>query len=142
MIREMKETELSFAASLESLCFSTPWSEQSLRESFELDNNFFFIYELDGKPVGYIGLCVAADEGYIYNVAVLPDHRGKGVGKSLVSYVCERFSSLAFLTLEVRPSNTAAVALYSSLGFERVGVRRSYYRKPVEDALLLTKYFR
>ncbi len=142
MIRELKESELPFIAEAEQICFSTPWSEQSLRESFAQDNNYFYVCELDRKITGYIGLCVAADEGYILNVAVLPGYRGRGFGEELVRYVCERFAELEFITLEVRPSNAPAVGLYTKLGFQKAGLRKNYYRNPVEDALLLTKYFR
>jgi ribosomal-protein-alanine N-acetyltransferase len=87
-------------------------------------------------------LSIAADEGYILNVAVLPEYRRKGIGEALVRYVITGFGDLAFVTLEVRPSNTAAVALYQKLGFERVGERKNYYRNPDENALLLTKFFK
>lgn len=140
MIRELTESDIGFVAELERICFSGSCSEQSIRDSFSCDNNYFFIAEEDNKPVGYIELSVAADEGYIYNIAVLPEYRKKGIGEALTRYVCELFCDLSFITLEVRPSNTAAVNLYSKLGFEKVGERKNYYRKPEEDALLMTKY--
>lgn len=142
MIRPLTEADIPFIAKLEKLCFSAPWSEQSIRESFACDNNHFFVKEAEGKPVGYIGLSVAADEGYIYNVAVLPEYRGQGIGRELVLYILNAFRKLAFVTLEVRPSNNAAIGLYTKLGFEKVGERRNYYRNPTENALLLTKFLR
>ena len=95
------------------------------------------------KVIGYAGLLVAADEGYITNVAVDPSRRRQGVAAQLLQ-VFDNFArgnQLAFLTLEVRPSNTAAIALYQGFGFREVGRRRNYYDLPKEDALILTKYY-
>ena len=95
------------------------------------------------KVIGYAGLLVAADEGYITNVAVDPSRRRQGVAAQLLQ-VFDNFArgnQLAFLTLEVRPSNTAAIALYLGFGFREVGRRRNYYDLPKEDALILTKYY-
>ena len=95
------------------------------------------------KVIGYAGLLVAADEGYITNVAVDPSRRRQGVAAQLLQ-VFDNFARgnrLAFLTLEVRPSNAAAIALYRGFGFREVGRRRNYYDLPKEDALILTRTF-
>ena len=96
-----------------------------------------------GQVMGYAGLLVMADEGYITNVAVFPEFRRQGVAAKLIA-VFENFArgnKLAFLTLEVRPSNAAAIALYKGFGFEEVGRRKNYYDLPKEDALILTKTY-
>jgi len=92
--------------------------------------------------LGYAGLHVVLDEGYIDNVAVRPSCRRQGIGDRLLDVFC-RFGQahLAFLTLEVRPSNQAAVALYCKHGFQEAGRRKDYYQDPTEDALLLTRTF-
>ena len=130
---------------LERMCFSRPWSKKMLAE--ELDNQCAaFLVALEpetDKVIGYAGLLVAADEGYITNVAVDPSHRRQGVAAQLLQ-VFDNFAKgnrLAFLTLEVRPSNAAAIALYRGFGFREVGRRRNYYDLPKEDALILTKYY-
>ena len=130
---------------LERMCFSRPWSKKMLAE--ELDNQcaaFLVAVEPETeKAVGYAGLLVVADEGYITNVAVDPSCRRQGVAAQLLQ-VFDNFAKgnhLAFLTLEVRPSNAAAIALYQDFGFEEVGRRKNYYDLPKEDALILTKYF-
>ena len=130
---------------LERMCFSRPWSKKMLAE--ELDNQcaaFLVAVEPETeKAVGYAGLLVVADEGYITNVAVDPSCRRQGVAAQLLQ-VFDNFAKgnhLAFLTLEVRPSNAAAIALYEGLGFAEVGRRRNYYDLPKEDALILTKYY-
>ena len=130
---------------LERMCVSRPWSKKMLAE--ELDNQcaaFLVAVEPETeKAVGYAGLLVVADEGYITNVAVDPSCRRQGVAAQLLQ-VFDNFAKgnhLAFLTLEVRPSNAAAIALYEGFGFREVGRRRNYYDLPKEDALILTKYY-
>ena len=113
----------------------------------ELDNQcaaFLVAVEPETEqPVGYAGLLVVADEGYITNVAVDPACRRQGVANQLLQVFDSfaRGNHLAFLTLEVRPSNAAAIALYKGFGFAEVGRRRNYYDLPKEDALILTKYY-
>ena len=130
---------------LERICFSRPWSRKMLAEELENQCAAFLVAEdaVTGKVVGYAGLLVVADEGYITNVAVFPEYRRQGIAAQIIQ-VFVNFAlgnHLAFLTLEVRPSNTAAIALYQSFGFEEVGRRKNYYDLPKEDALILTRYF-
>ena len=82
------------------------------------------------------------DEGYIDNIAVEPDARRHGVASALLDVYC-RFGAvnLAFLTLEVRASNQAAMGLYEKYGFQRAGLRPGYYQHPKEDAVIMTRYF-
>lgn len=139
----MDRSHLKGVAELERLCFSTPWNEAMLEEELYNDTASFLVAEgPDGTVVGYAGLHVILDEGYIDNVAVRPDQRRQGIANRLLEVFC-RFGAahLRFLTLEVRPSNTAAVALYEKHGFREAGRRRDYYDAPREDALLLTKEF-
>ena len=114
-----------------------------LAEELYNDTASFIVAEgEDGSVLGYAGLHVILDEGYIDNVAVRPDCRRQGIADRLLNVFC-RFGEekLAFLTLEVRPSNEAAVALYQKHGFQEAGRRRDYYEAPKEDALLLTRQF-
>lgn len=142
IITEAFYNDIPKIAKIEKMSFTNPWSEKSIRESFLSPCNHFFIAKDDDSILGYIGLSVAADEGYILNIAVNPRFRGRGIGKSLVNYVIDYTKdNLRFLTLEVRPSNAAAVELYTSLGFEKAGERKNYYTAPKENALLLTKHY-
>ncbi|MBR5216779.1 MAG: ribosomal protein S18-alanine N-acetyltransferase [Oscillospiraceae bacterium] len=131
---------------LERICFSRPWSKRMLAE--ELDNAcaaFLVAEDADsGKVLGYAGVLVMADEGYITNVAVFPEYRRHGIGAAIIEVFMNfaRGNDLAFLTLEVRPSNAAAIALYEGFGFAEVGRRKNYYDLPKEDALILTRYFK
>ena len=130
---------------LERICFSRPWSRKMLAEELDNECAAFLVAEdpITKEVVGYAGLLVMADEGYITNVAVFPEYRRRGVAGQIIA-VFDNFARgnrLAFLTLEVRPSNAAAIALYRSFGFEEVGRRKNYYDLPKEDALILTKEY-
>ena len=139
----MDRSHIEQIAALERECFSTPWSEAMLTEAlFDSQASFIVAESEEGGVLGYAGLQVVLDEGYIDNVAVRPSCRRQGIGDRLLDVFC-RFGQahLAFLTLEVRPSNQAAVALYCKHGFQEAGRRKDYYQDPTEDALLLTRTF-
>ena len=141
----MNADHLDEVAELERICFSAPWSRNMLAE--ELDNAlsaFLVALDGDGKVVGYAGLQVILDEGYITNVAVRPEWRRRGVAGKLLQVFLDfaQANRLAFLTLEVRESNYGAIALYGSRGFRGVGRRRNYYEHPREDAVIMTREFR
>ena len=144
IIRKMTAEDVKPAAEIEKLCFVHPWSEQSIKDEMDKENSVFLMAFESENPIGYVGLSVVFDEGYMGNLAVVENYRRKGVGRALMNELltcCENLD-LAFATLEVRPSNTPAVSLYKSLGFEEAGRRKNYYKEPLEDALLLTKYFK
>ena len=131
---------------LEKICFSRPWSGDMLKEELENDCAAFLVAEdpQSAEVLGYAGLLVAADEGYITNVAVFPEYRRQGIAGELIKVFLRfaRAHHLAFLTLEVRPSNAAAIALYEGFGFREAGRRRNYYDLPREDALIMTLCFK
>ncbi|WP_455581599.1 ribosomal protein S18-alanine N-acetyltransferase [Dysosmobacter sp.] len=140
----MTADHLDEVAELERICFSAPWSRNMLAE--ELDNALSaFLVALDGggRVVGYAGLQVVLDEGYIANVAVRPECRRQGIAGKLLQVFLDfaRGNHLAFLTLEVRASNAPAIALYESRGFYDAGRRKNYYEHPREDAMIMTREF-
>ena len=139
----MDRSHIPQIAALERECFSTPWSEAMLTEVlFDAQASFIVAESEDGGVLGYAGLQVVLDEGYIDNIAVDPNARRHGVADGLLDVFC-RFgeANLAFLTLEVRESNAPAIALYRKHGFEEAGRRKGYYTKPTEDAVIMTRYF-
>lgn len=139
----MDRSHIPQIAALERECFSTPWSEAMLTEVlFDAQASFIVAESEDGGVLGYAGLQVVLDEGYIDNIAVDPNARRHGVADELLDVFC-RFgeANLAFLTLEVRESNAPAIALYRKHGFEEAGRRKGYYTKPTEDAVIMTRYF-
>ena len=141
----MTADHLDQVAELERRCFSDPWSRRMLAEHLENECAATVVAQgEDGSVMGYAGLLVVLDEGYITNVAVRPEYRRQGVASQLLQ-VFERFArsnDLAFLTLEVRDANAPARALYAKHGYEEVGRRKNYYDHPKEDAIIMTRYFR
>lgn len=142
-ILPMQERHLDDLARLEQICFSQPWSRASLLEEIENPTAVFLVAEEDDHILGYAGMHVVCREGYIDNIAVFPEARRKGVARQLINSLIERLRERegVFLTLEVRPSNAAAVSLYRSLGFQEAGRRPRFYTAPTEDALLMTFTF-
>ena len=140
VIEKMSDTHITQIGKLETECFSNPWSENALRE--ELTNEFarFFVALCDGEVAGYIGAHNILGEVYITNVAVFPEFRRNGVGKSLVGFLVDEMKTekAEFVTLEVRESNSDAISLYEKCGFEKVGKRKDFYEKPREDGVLMT----
>ena len=140
----MSGEHLDEVAELERICFSTPWSRNMLAE--ELDNLLAaFLVALDDndRVVGYAGVHVILDEGYITNIAVRPECRQQGIAGKLLQVFLDfaQANHLAFLTLEVRASNHTAIMLYGSRGFRSVGRRKNYYEHPKEDAIIMTREF-
>ena len=137
------ESHVMPIAELERLCFSDPWSENSIR--YELTNplSCWLVAVEDGRVAGYVGSQSVLDEADMMNIAVHPDFRRRGVAQSLVEGLVAglKEKNIRCLTLEVRASNDPAISLYQKLGFAQVGRRPNYYRNPKEDALILRKEF-
>ncbi|MBE6810277.1 MAG: ribosomal-protein-alanine N-acetyltransferase [Ruminococcaceae bacterium] len=128
-------------ANIEKECFSIPWSKNAIKESMTA-GTCFYVAQFNDNIVGYMGLSKIAGEGYVTNVAVLPEYRRTGIGKKILEYVIDNSKNeLEFISLEVRVSNHAAISLYEKFGFERVGLRKRFYENPQEDAIIMTKYF-
>lgn len=125
---------------IENACFSTPWTEQGIAESIENENTYLYIATVNDEVAGYMGVQIFSGEGYVTNVATLPEFRRIGVARALILEVLK--NEMEFLTLEVRESNTPAISLYKSLDFVEVGKRPRFYREPTEDAVLMTRYLK
>ena len=140
-IVKMDETHVVQIAELEKICFSDPWSENSIAYELTSRLSFWLVAVEDGKVVGYIGSQSVLGEADMMNVAVHPQHRRRGIAEALVNALSQnlRQRDNVCLTLEVRASNDPAIALYEKLGFAQVGLRKNYYRNPKEDALILRK---
>jgi len=127
---------------IEYASFSSPWSRKMLEDELVNRRAVYFVAEDGGAVLGYAGMHVVLDTGYVTNVAVTPAFRRMGIARSLMERLIAeaRDRELRDMTLEVRQSNYAAAALYESLGFTKAGRRRAYYTKPVEDAFIMTLY--
>ncbi len=140
----MNSRHLAMVADLEKQSFSRPWSLEQLEESMQIKNYHFLVAEGEEQRfLGFGGMVVVADEGYINNIAVCPCYQKQGVASEILKAFCQlgKQQNLVFLTLEVRVSNAPAIALYEKFGFVKLGERKNYYEAPVENAFILTKNF-
>ncbi|NLT62955.1 MAG: ribosomal protein S18-alanine N-acetyltransferase [Clostridiales bacterium] len=142
-IVDVKPHHIDEIEAIENDCFPLPWKRRDLENQMNADNCIFLAAVDDNDSVmGYVGLMFVLDEGYISNIAVAPEYRRRGIAGSLIKALVERTKNkLAFLTLEVRESNAPAISLYKKHGFKAVGLRKNYYEKPKENALLMTLFF-
>lgn len=141
IIERMNESHVAAVAALEKLCFADPWSENSIASELKNALALWLVAVEDGNLCGYVGSQSVMGESDMMNVAVHPNFRRKGIGEALVDALSEELKAQGntCLTLEVRASNSPAIALYEKLGFIQVGLRKNYYRNPKEDALILRK---
>ena len=141
LISDAREELLPQIQKIEQQSFSVPWTENMLQLQLQPDSHVFLTARAGDTVVGYVGMMYVLDEGYISNVAVHPDWRRKGAADALLSALEARAEvlMLSFLTLEVRAGNKPAIALYEKHGYRPVGLRKNYYEKPTEDAILMTR---
>lgn len=138
LIKQADATHVAAIEALERSCFPDPWPAEIIEHKRD---DFFVLCE--GEDVlGYVCLSHVLDEGSIDTIAVSPAHRRKGLGQKLLDAAETRAKELglAFIHLEVRAGNEAAIALYERNDFARVGLRRGYYQAPKEDAILMTRF--
>ena len=134
----VERAHLAAIAELERNAFVHPWSEKAL-EILCLEGGLGMVYMQGDRALAYAGMQVVLDEGAITNVATHTDHRGRGLGRAMLSALLEEAKRMGVVTvtLEVRPTNAPAIALYERLGFTVVGKRKHFYTAPVEDALVM-----
>jgi len=125
---------------VEQGCFPSPWSMESLLRTLSGENALTLTALDEGTPVGYASALLIGEEAEVLKVAVLPEWRGRGVGRQLAEALIEGLGAAGVRTLhlEVRESNRAARILYEKCGFRHAGRRSGYYSSPREDAVLLT----
>lgn len=141
IIRRMSYEDIQQVHEIERLSFTAPWSIDSF--IYELNNRMtiLLVAEFNGQIIGYICLRTIIDVTEILNIAVHPKFRRRGVGAGLLKRALDELMSehqdSKTVRLEVRESNTPAIALYKRFGFEVIGRRRDYYHSPREDAILM-----
>jgi ribosomal-protein-alanine N-acetyltransferase len=132
--------DLPLIANLETMAFSDPWSQASFESMMAEPAAYVAVARKASERIlGYVVAWFAADEGEIANLAVREPTRRQGIGASLLDAALHegRSRGAKNMYLEVRESNEAARRLYASRGFEELGRRRGYYKRPVEDAIVL-----
>lgn len=140
-IDRLSAEDLEQVGRMEQDCFSMPWSQKSFEELLDNPNAFYVVAREEGHVVGYCGAYLILDEADINQVAVAQDCRGRGIGRLMLTELLKRLkqAGAGSVTLEVRKSNAPAIALYEGLGFNTEGIRKNFYEKPAEDALIMWK---
>jgi ribosomal-protein-alanine N-acetyltransferase len=137
--RPMSMPDVALVAAVERASYQFPWSEGVFRDCVRV-GYLCRVVEAANEIAGYGIMSFGAGEAHILNICIRSDLRGLGVGRSLMGYLLDRARDeyMQDVFLEVRPSNTVAIQLYESIGFERVGLRKSYYQAANgrEDALV------
>ncbi len=136
------ESDAEALIHVENECFSIPLTVEQISAQIR-DERFILICARNSKQelVAYAGMYYVLDEGYITNVAVLPEARRLHAADALMEKL-EQMSvekGLSFISLEVRESNTPAISLYEKHGYKTAGIRKDYYQAPKENALIMTK---
>ncbi len=139
-IRRATIMDIDSIIAVEKESFSTPWPRQAFVD--ELTRNivsYYIVMEQHGEVVGYMGMWIIVDEAHITNIAVHPKARRQQIAETAVSLMklLAKERGALRMTLEVRKSNVAAIALYEKLGFVSYGLRKNYYIEPVEDAIIM-----
>lgn len=146
LIRPMREEDLPACAAIEATALDA-WSESQLAD--ELNNQLsggagrLFVAELDGKPRALAAFQLAAGEASLYAITVDPALRHQGIGRALLSGSLDalRAEGTESCYLEVRAENLPAQKLYTGLGFQMAGRRKSFYKDPPDDALVMNVLF-
>lgn len=139
-IRPMTETDLESVLAIERASFSHPWRYEHFLHELSSPHSFPFVAVAEGAVGGYVCLMSLFEEAQILDIVVAPHLRGRGIARALLGHAVTiaRGKHAEVMTLEVRASNRAAIALYERFGFSRTGKRPKYY-EDAEDALLMEK---
>ena len=136
------DTVYESLSELDRKCFGAEgWSPAAFEEGAKRDGGIVLAAFCGEKLTGLFAGFTAADTGEILSLAVEEDCRGQGIAKALLSEFMSLIpDEVTTIALEVRQSNAAAISLYNSFGFIKEGIRRRFYRDPVEDADIMVKY--
>jgi ribosomal-protein-alanine N-acetyltransferase len=136
-IRRLIYADLPQVVAVERRAFTTPWSLAMFVLELSKPSGICLAAEVEAELVGYL-ICSRYDTvWHVMNIAVDTDRRRRGIATALISALLERVGEDAQITLEVRKSNTGAIALYERFGFRSAGVRRRYYADNGEDAVIM-----
>ena len=138
-VRDLRTEDLDEVCRIEEASFSMPWKREDFQNLIDSDNSIYLVILADDRVAGAAGYTFNGFDGYINNVVIDVDRRGQGLGKVLMRELLTvgRKNGVPEFTLEVRVSNTPAIKLYESLGFKSEGVRKNFYERPAEVALVM-----
>ncbi|MBR5913311.1 MAG: ribosomal protein S18-alanine N-acetyltransferase [Selenomonadaceae bacterium] len=136
--RDMKTGDAITVEEIENRSFKSAWSLLSFVYEAKRDDSIAIVGEIDGQIVAYACVWISFDEADVANIAVDEPFRGQGIGTKLFEEIIRRVKLIGIkaMTLEVRPSNSAAIKLYENFGLHIVGRRKGYYEDG-EDALIM-----
>lgn len=119
--------------------FDDFWTPSIFKEELQNSNSLYFMAQIDDEIVGFAGIKIILDEADLMNIVTKKSYRNKGIGKSLLNYIISNSKDLGLqsITLEVNENNSVAIHLYETLGFQKVGFRKNYYKN--DNGLLMTK---
>lgn len=140
-IRPMEIKDAAIVAAMEAASTPEAWTKQAYEEALANQDACYLVAEWQGAVVGCCGFWQSFEDADICNVAVREGHRKKGIAQRMLAVLMEEAKGRGVLhfTLEVRSGNMAAVRLYEKLGFVTEGIRKGFYEKPREDALIMWK---
>jgi ribosomal-protein-alanine N-acetyltransferase len=139
-IKEFTPKDVAKIAAIERICFADAWSLDMIKTESSQQKFCALVIEEQDETLGFIMGSVLFEDAEIYKVAILPQHRGKGLGSMAVNAFADKVKERGGerIFLEVRPSNTAALRLYQNRGFEKNRLRKRYYADG-EDCLEMKK---
>ncbi|RRD96140.1 ribosomal-protein-alanine N-acetyltransferase [Clostridiales bacterium COT073_COT-073] len=139
LIREMQISDIPEVLEIEEDSFSSPWTEAAFVNELLNPCAYYYVWEENKRVIGYAGFWKILEDINITNIAFKSEQRGKGKGSALLLFVMDAARKLGAeaVTLEVRESNAAAIAVYHKNGFYSAGIRKDYYTKPTENALIM-----
>ncbi len=138
--RPMSDDDLAVISQIEPTLYSHPWTVGNFKDSLHSGYSAW-VMEIAGNIAGYALVMMVLDEAHLLNISVAQAYQGQGLGRTLLLYMIEisQRHQAANMFLEVRVSNHKAIALYESMGFCEIGLRRHYYPTKTgrEDAVLM-----
>jgi ribosomal-protein-alanine N-acetyltransferase len=143
-IRPTTSDDLAAISELENVIFPDPWPFSAFEEALADEECCQLVAEYDGWIVGYAVYLTDGTESRVANIAVAPEYRRKSVAKQLLRHILDVVSETdcSLVLLEVRPSNFEARELYGEFGFRDLYRKPNYYRRPVEDALVMVRHLK
>ncbi len=135
----LAEEHIPAVLEIEKRSNGSPWSDRSFRNELDHKHARFLVAMLEGEIVGYAGMWLVVDEAHITTVAVVPEHRRRGIGRKLMLELLAEAQMMGMVcsTLEVRAGNSAAIAMYVQLGYVATATRSAYYPDNKEDAVVM-----
>lgn len=125
----LQREQLPAVLAIERRAYQFPWSREIFLDCLHAGYKAWALVDGDGAVAGYALMSMAVGEGHVLNLCIDPDRHRQGLGRMLMHFLLAqaRDENLTIVLLEVRKSNLAALRLYQSLGFARIGIRRGYY---------------